>query len=129
MWGPLADALSRHLPEQREALHLSFSLADAARLERLFGEAGFGDVQITLEQREDTVASFDEYWSPIEAGAGQMPTAYRSLPEATRHAVREEVRARLSQFKSNGRFTLPAEMLIGSGRARSRASKNSREHG
>jgi len=124
MWGPLADALSCHLPEQRDALHLSFSLADPARLEQLFGQAGFDDVQITMERREDTVASFDEYWSPIEAGAGQMPTAYRSLSEATRHAVREEVRARLVQFESNGRFTLPAEMLIGSGRARSRASSD-----
>src|SRR5262249_22842647 len=41
MWGVLADALSRHLPDQRETLHLSFALADAARLEHLLKIAGF----------------------------------------------------------------------------------------
>lgn len=35
MWGVLADALSRHLPDQRRALQLSFALADADRLEHL----------------------------------------------------------------------------------------------
>jgi hypothetical protein len=43
--------------------------------------------------------------------------AYLSLPEPTRRAVREEVRARLSQFESNGRFVISVEMLIGAGRA------------
>ena len=31
MWGPLADALSRYIPDQREAFQLSFSLGDAQR--------------------------------------------------------------------------------------------------
>jgi hypothetical protein len=28
MWGVFADALSRHLPEQHEALHLAFAGCD-----------------------------------------------------------------------------------------------------
>lgn len=117
MWGILAEILSRYLPDQTEALHLSFGLADAARLERIFGAAGFRDVRVKRETREGIVESFDEYWAPIEAGAGQIPQAYLALPEPSRRAVREEVHARLSQFESNGRLVMSVEMLIGAGRA------------
>src|SRR6266853_5247432 len=41
MWGILADALSRFIPEERNILHLSFALADPKRLESLFAKAGF----------------------------------------------------------------------------------------
>src|SRR5215510_14636756 len=76
MWGVLADTLSRHLPDQRDVLHLSFALADPDRLEHVLGIAGFRDVRVEREVREGTIASFAEYWAPIEAGTGQMPQAY-----------------------------------------------------
>jgi SAM-dependent methyltransferase len=117
MWGIVADVLSRFLPEQRDILHLSFALADPIGLERLFTRAGFRDVRVAREKREDVTESFDEYWDPIEAGIGSIPQAYLTLSEAERRSVREEVKARLSQFESNGRLTLSIEMLIGSGRA------------
>jgi ubiquinone/menaquinone biosynthesis C-methylase UbiE len=117
MWGILAETLSRYLPEQRKALHLSFALAGTAQLERLLGAAGFRDVRVTREIREGIVESFDEYWAPIEAGTGQMPQAYLALPEQSRRAVREEMQERLSQFESNGRLVMRAEMLFGTGRA------------
>ena len=53
MWGVLADTLSRHLPEQRAALHLSFALADTARLEHLFRAANFRDVRVERELRQE----------------------------------------------------------------------------
>jgi ubiquinone/menaquinone biosynthesis C-methylase UbiE len=117
MWGVLADTLSRHLPEQRAALHLSFALADTARLEHLFRAANFRDVRVERELRQGVVESFDDYWRPIEAGTGQIPQAYLALPERSRRAVREEVRARLSEFESDGRLVMSAEMLIAAGRA------------
>jgi ubiquinone/menaquinone biosynthesis C-methylase UbiE len=117
IWGALADALSERLPEQREALHLSFALADGDRLGRMFETAGFRDVCVKRESRERVVASFDDYWAPIEAGTGQMPQAYLALPESGRIAVRENVRDRLASFESRGRLVLSVEMLIGSGRA------------
>ncbi len=117
MWGILAETLSRYLPDQTESLHLAFALADAARLERIFGAAGFRDVRVKRETREGIVESFDEYWAPIEAGTGQMPQAYLALPEPSRRAVREAVHARLAQFEFNGRLVMSAEMLIGAGRA------------
>jgi ubiquinone/menaquinone biosynthesis C-methylase UbiE len=117
MWGVLADTLSRHLPEQRDALHLAFALADAEQLEHLFKIAGFRDVQVKRELRQGTIESFDAYWVPIEAGTGQIPQAYRALPESSRRAVKEEVQARLAEFESNGQLVMSAEMLIGAGRA------------
>jgi ubiquinone/menaquinone biosynthesis C-methylase UbiE len=117
MWGVLAETLSRHLPDRRTALHLSFALADAARLDQLLSAAGFRDVHVTRETREAIVESFDAYWAPVEAGTGQMPQAYLALPEPSRRAVREEVRAGLAPFESNGRLVMSAEMLIGVGRA------------
>jgi ubiquinone/menaquinone biosynthesis C-methylase UbiE len=117
MWGILAEALSACLPDQRNALHLSFSLGNVLELERLIGEAGFRDVRVRRETHQGVVGSFDEYWAPIEAGVGQMPQAYLALPDRGRRAVREEVRAGLRQFESEGRLVMSAEMLIGSGRA------------
>lgn len=117
MWGILADTLSRFLPRQRETLHLSFALADPVRLERLLVSAGFRDVHVEREKREDTMASFDEYWDPIEAGVGSIPQVYLALADEDRRSVRHEVRTRLSQFESNGKLRMSVEMFIGSGRA------------
>jgi ubiquinone/menaquinone biosynthesis C-methylase UbiE len=117
MWGVLAETLSRHLPAQRETLHLSFSLAHGPRLETMFGAAGFREVRVTRETRAGIVESFDEFWAAIEAWIGQLPLTYLALPELERRAVREEVRAGLSPFESNGRLAMSVEMLIGVGRA------------
>lgn len=117
MWGVLADTVSRYLPDQRNELHLSFALAEPDRLERSFWSAGFRDVRVERAVRESVTESFDEYWSPIEAGVGQLPQAYLALPKSTRVAVRDEVRTRLLQFESQGRLVMGVEMLIASGRA------------
>jgi hypothetical protein len=105
------------LPAQQEVLHLSFALADAGRLERLLAMAGFREISVTRETREGSFESFDDYWAPIEEGVGSLPQAYLALPDSSRQAVREEVRARLAPFDSNGRLVMSVEMLIGAGRA------------
>jgi ubiquinone/menaquinone biosynthesis C-methylase UbiE len=117
MWGILADVLSRLLPAERTILQLSFALADTGQLERLLAGAGFSDIRVQRQTREGTIESLDAYWEPIEAGTGSLPQAYLSLSDADRRAVRGEVTARLAQFISNGRLSMSAEMLIGSGRA------------
>jgi ubiquinone/menaquinone biosynthesis C-methylase UbiE len=117
MWGILAGVIGRFLPAQRDVVHLSFSLGDPERLEHLFTGAGFRDVRVEQEQREDINETFDDYWEPIEAGIGSIPQAYLTLSEADRRSVRDEVRARLSRFESQGRLMKSVEMLIGRGRA------------
>jgi hypothetical protein len=117
MLGVLPDILSQYLPDQREVLHLMFALADAERLERLFALAGFCEINVTRETREHRFASFDDYWAPIEDAPGSLTQAYRALPDASRQAVREEVRTRLAPFEVDGRLVMRIEMLIGAGRA------------
>jgi len=117
MWGALADALSERLPDQRAVLHLSFALSDAEHLERLMATAGFREITLTREVRETSFASFDDYWAPIEIGAGSLPQAYRALSEPYRRAVREDVHTRLARFESAGGLVMGLEMLIGAGRA------------
>ena len=117
MAGILADAISRFLPQQRNILYLSFALADPKRLEHLLANAGFRDIRVEREIREYIIESFDDYWAPIEAGIGSLPQAYLALSDAGRRSVREEAKARLSQFESNGRLIMNLEMFIGSGRA------------
>ena len=109
--------LSRFVPEQRDFLHLSLALADANRLESMFVSAGFHEVRVERVQRGDAIASYDEYWAPIETGMGSQPQVYVSLSEIDRHAVREEVNSRLSPFLSNDRLVMRIEMLIAAGRA------------
>jgi hypothetical protein len=117
MWGILADTVARFLPQQREALHLSFALADPGRLESMLASAGFRDIHVEREVREATMESFDEYWDPIEAGVGSIPQAYLALAEDDRRSVRDEVKRRLAQFESEGKLRMSVEMFIGSGRA------------
>ena len=115
MWGVLADILSRYLPEQRNVLHLSFALADAGRLEGLMARAGFRGISVRRETRAGSFPSFDDYWIPIEQAGGSLPLAYRTLPEATRRAVRAEVHERLAEFESDGHLVMSVEMLIADG--------------
>jgi ubiquinone/menaquinone biosynthesis C-methylase UbiE len=117
MWGLLADALGRCLPDHRDALHLSFSLADAGRLEAMLWAAGFAEVSLTRERRGGVISSVDEFWASIEAGTGQLPQAYLALSDAARRAVCDEVNAGLAQFAADGRLSLSVEMLIAAGRA------------
>jgi hypothetical protein len=78
MWSILANVLSRFLPEQRDIIYLSFALADPDRLEGMLADAGFRDIGVEQEKREDVVESCDDYWNPIEAGIGSIPQAYPS---------------------------------------------------
>ena len=116
MWGILGEVLTRFRPEHRNVIQLSFALSDRKRLETLFTSAGFQDIRVEREIREDVIASFDDYWDPIEAGTGSQPQVYLTLSEVDRRLVREEVRARLAPFEHDGRLVMSVEMLIGKGR-------------
>lgn len=115
-YGLLADAMGRHLPPaQRDALYLPSALADADRLSGLLTRAGFREVSVTLERRSRAFESFEDYWSPIEAGAGRFGPLYLELPETGRRAVREEVQKSMAPFKSDTGLVLESEALIGKG--------------
>ena len=115
VWGIFADVLAGYLPEQRHVIQLSFSLADPKRLADIFSNAGFRDIRVERQRHEDSFDSFDDYWSPIEAGTGSIPQAYLALSDVDRSGVREEVRTRISKFETDGRLIMSVEMLIGRG--------------
>jgi ubiquinone/menaquinone biosynthesis C-methylase UbiE/uncharacterized protein YbaR (Trm112 family) len=117
MWGFLAEAIARRLPEKRDMLMASFALADAKRVESLFRGAGFVNVSVTREVRGGTIKTLDEYWDPILAGTGSIPQAYVLLEERERRDVREEVSTRLSEFVVGSELHIDVEMLIGHGQA------------
>lgn len=115
MFGFLKEALIRHEPGQRNVLEQPYSLADAHRLAGLLTAAGFRDVCVAREVREIAYESFEEYWGPVEEGAGRSGQIYLNLRPAARHAVREEVRRRLSEFEAGGRLVMEADALVASG--------------
>ena len=118
MWGFLAEAIARRLPEKRSMLMASFALADAKRIEMLFSGAGFLNVSVTREVRSGAIKDLNEYWDPILVGTGSIPQAYLLLEEAERRNVREEVSARLSEFLVGNELHMKVEMLIGYGQAK-----------
>ena len=117
MWGFLAEAIARRLPEKRNIFMASFALADAKQLEMLFKAAGFVNVSVTREVRGGSIGSLDAYWDSILAGIGSIPQSYLLLAESDRRAVRQEVNTRLSEFMVGNELHMNVEMLIGHGQA------------
>jgi ubiquinone/menaquinone biosynthesis C-methylase UbiE len=114
-FGLLADALSRELPEERDALYRPSALADANRLHALLAGAGFSDVSVTPERRSLALESFEDYWQGVEAGGSRLGQFYVGLPESRRRRVREEVQRSMESFRSDGRLVLEVEAFIGRG--------------
>jgi SAM-dependent methyltransferase len=111
--GWLARALGRHLPDQRPILEVGFSLADPRRLEGALAEAGFRAIRLHTETRRIVFESFEDYWSPVEAGGARLGQAYRGLPPAAQQAVIGEVRQQMAAVAgADGRIALDAEALF-----------------
>jgi ubiquinone/menaquinone biosynthesis C-methylase UbiE len=111
--GFLAQALTRQLPDQRATLELGFSLADPRRLEAALDAAGFRAIRVVAETRRIVLDSFDDYWAPVEAGAGRLGQAYRGLPAPAQQSVMDDVRQRMATVTAaDGRIRLDAEALF-----------------
>ncbi len=61
-------------------------------------------------------ASFDDYFSGTEAGAGIVGQEYVTLPRDLQRAVREDVRLSFPDGASSKPFVIEMEVLVGSGR-------------
>ncbi|MBR0719883.1 hypothetical protein [Bradyrhizobium liaoningense] len=71
-------------------------------------------MEITTETRIFTLPSFDAYFEPFEQGGGSPGQAFISLPEAARHAVREQLRRDLGD--AGGLIEVEVEYRFASGR-------------
>ena len=91
-----------------------FSLGEEAKLRKLFGAAGFHDVEISSETHRFPVRSFEAYFEQFERGWGSPGQTYVSLPEDIRRAVREDVRRSVGD--TGGPIEIEVEIRFTSGR-------------
>jgi SAM-dependent methyltransferase len=80
--------------------------ADVGVLEEWWEGAGLADVALGKFEVGADYESFDDLWSPFEAGVGNSGRVYASLDEETRTAVRERAFRRLGE--PDGPFRLIA---------------------
>lgn len=112
--GRINVVMARYMPSLAEATTRTFALGDAARLELLFSQAGFVDIETNTEKHTFVLPSFDSYFGPFERGGASTGQALVSLPEEVRRAVRQEIRRGLGD--TGGPIGIEVEIRIASGR-------------
>ena len=106
--------IARHVPGLAAAVTRTFALGETSRLQSLFSEAGFEDIETTTVKHTFVLPSFEAYYGPFERGGASTGQALAALPEEIRRAVREEVRRDLGD--TGGPIEAEAEYRIASGR-------------
>ncbi len=112
----IGTVIARYVPSKAEHLNRYASIRTVERLDMLLRSAGFADVEVHRERRSFSFASFDDYFSGTEAGAGISGQAYVKLPKDLQRAVREDVRLSLPDGASSKPFVIEMEVLVGSAR-------------
>ena len=106
--------IGRYVPSLTEAVTRTFALGDASRMQSLFADAGFLDIETQTVKHTFVLPSFDAYYGPFERGGGSTGQALASLPNEIRKAVREEVRRYFGD--KGGPIESETEYRIASGR-------------
>ncbi|GAA1667979.1 class I SAM-dependent methyltransferase [Kribbella yunnanensis] len=102
------DAVVALRPQDREYDEAPrFPFCTAEGLTGLFTEAGFDATETRAIVVPTEFASFDDYWQPFLGGQGVGPAYVRTLDEADRDALREDIRARLP-IEADGSIRLTA---------------------
>lgn len=112
--GRINVIVARHVPSLGEATGRLFALGEATRLQSLFRQAGFVDIETFTEKHSFALPSFDAYYGPFERGGASTGQALASLPEEIRRAIREEVRRDLGD--TGGPIEVTVEVGFASGR-------------
>lgn len=74
-----------------------FALCRPEPLADLWHAGGLTDVRVEPIEIPTDFADFDAYWTPFLGGQGAAPAYLMALPEETRLALRESLRARLPE--------------------------------
>jgi ubiquinone/menaquinone biosynthesis C-methylase UbiE len=77
--------LARHVPSLAEAVTRTFALGEASRLQSLFSEVGFVDIESHTERHTFVLPSFDAYYGPLNAAARPRAKRWPRCPK--RYAV------------------------------------------
>ena len=105
--------LTRYVPGLTESVTRTFSLGEASRLEELFRESGFSDIETHTVKQTFVLPSFDAYYAPFERGGASTGQILAGLPDEIRQAVRDEVRCDFGD--TSGPLKVEVEYRIGSG--------------
>ena len=105
-----------------EAVTRTFSLCEVSRLEELFRKSGFSQIQTHTVKHTFVLPSFDAWYGPFERGGASTGQLLASLPETTRHAIREEMRRVLND--TGGPIAIEVEHRIASGRRQASLSRS-----
>lgn len=108
------EMIARHVPSFADAVSRTFGLSDELRLQSLFIEAGFTDVDLHTVTHTFVLPSFDAYYGPFERGGASTGQALAALPAEIRAAVREEARRYFGD--TGGPIRNVTEYRIASGR-------------
>jgi hypothetical protein len=68
------------VPGLTEAVTRTFALGEASRLQSLFAEAGFQDVETHTETHTFVLPSFDAYYGPLNAAGLPRVKHWRHCP-------------------------------------------------
>ena len=112
----IGSVIGQFVPARAEQLNRYASIRTPERLRSLLDGAGFLEADTKTETRSFSFASFDDYFSGTEAGAGISGQEYVKLPADMRSAVREKVRLSFPDDGSRKPFVVEMEVLVGSGR-------------
>lgn len=127
VWGPrernpwlgvLADAVQEELgsPVPPPGVPGPFSLGAPGVLADVLAGAGLEQVQVEEVALPTHDASFADYWQLRTDLAGPLKSLLARLSTHQRDAVRETVRARLSQFETSAGLTIPGLSYLASAR-------------
>jgi ubiquinone/menaquinone biosynthesis C-methylase UbiE len=106
-------AIDRHIqPSTARSGPATFDGSEQ-RLRSLFEAAGFRNVQTAMETQRIGFLSFDDYFSGVENGTGNVGQEYLTLPPDIRQAVREDVRSEIGD--SGGPIEVDVDITFASG--------------
>jgi ubiquinone/menaquinone biosynthesis C-methylase UbiE len=114
-YAPIRKAIVRHIPRDTSVPAYRYLLGDQQYLSSVFINAGFSDVETTVEVRQFPFETFGAFFDPIDQGIGHMGQEFVGLPADVRKLVREDVRRALEK-KEGGPIELPMEVTFGCGR-------------
>lgn len=90
------------------------SLGQPGVLDELLGSAGFAEFKITPHRLDYQYASFEEYWSAMEA-SDILKQQFEALPVGERNMVRDEIARFARDFQTDHGLVIPHEYLLAVG--------------
>jgi len=91
------------------------SLGQPGVLDELLSRAGFSRFKITPRRFDYQYASFEEYWSAMEA-SDILKQQFDALPAGERHSVRNEIARFAHDFQTDHGLVIPHEYLLAVGK-------------